>query len=60
VTRDGPLAQALLAKLEHAIAREGSAMPADAQAKRGLWQRTLDELAYAVMRASLWLLGKNY
>jgi cardiolipin synthase A/B len=60
VVEDADFAKTLRASLRNAIETEGDEVNADAFANRGVWERFLNWLAYGVMRASLWMLGKRY
>jgi cardiolipin synthase A/B len=60
VVQGSDFAQALRAKLVHAMAHDGKQIdPAD-YANRPWTQRTLDWMAFAVMRAALWITGNRY
>jgi cardiolipin synthase A/B len=60
VVQGSDFAQALRVKLVHAMAHDGKQIdPAD-YANRPWTQRTLDWMAFAVMRAALWITGNRY
>jgi cardiolipin synthase A/B len=60
VVRGSEFAQALRAKLEHAMAQDGKQIdPAD-YANRPLAQRARDMVAYGLMRIALWSTGNRY
>ncbi len=60
VVYDRIFARALRAKLLQAIAHEGKPVEAQAFLSRSWWERGLNWLAYGIMRAGLWALGKRY
>ncbi len=60
VTHDAAFAHELHTRLQTAMHTQGQRMDPQAFADRPLRQRALDWLAYGLMRAALWLAGKNY
>ncbi len=60
VVQAGEFAQALRAKLVHAMQEGGVQIDPAEYAHRPWLQRMLDRVAYAAMRAALWLTGNRY
>ncbi len=60
VVQDSAFALALRNKVFAAIQTEGRVVDPLAFANRPWWQRGLNWLAYALMRAGLWVMGKRY
>lgn len=60
VVADGPFAQQLHARLLLAIAQESVPVAASVFADRPRYQRILDGMAYGLMRAVLFVMGKRY
>ncbi len=60
MVRDAGFARDLRARLELAITQGSGALDPEAYANRPWHARTLDRIAYAVMRTALWVTGKNY
>jgi cardiolipin synthase A/B len=60
VVQDAEFARALRAKLEHAMRVAGKKIDPAEYAHRPLLQRTLDRVAFVVMRAALWVTGNRY
>jgi cardiolipin synthase A/B len=59
VIEDAGFAQALRARLLHAVAQEGEPMEAEQYAQRPLRQRVLERIAQVVMRLALTIEGKR-
>jgi len=60
MVRDAGFARQLHARLEAAIAHGSGALDPATYASRPWHERVLDRVAYAAMRAALWITGKNY
>ena len=60
MVRDAGFAQQLRSRLVAAIAQGSGALDPRTYASRPWRERLLDRVAWAVMRAALWLTGKNY
>jgi cardiolipin synthase A/B len=60
VVQDSAFAQDLRDRLEHAALSEGVPVKADDFLSRPWHERWVDHMAHAVMRCTLWLLGKRY
>jgi cardiolipin synthase len=60
VVEDSDFAQLLHSSLTDAIAKGSTAIDARAFANRPAWQRAKDWIAYGVMRATLFLTGRDY
>lgn len=60
VVKDSAFALALRARLDTAIACEGTRLGASTYANRPWSKRILDRMAFTIMRGALWLTGKRY
>ena len=60
VVEDGPFAHALRARLVDAMENAGHLLDPASYAQRPWRTRVLDRIAFALMRALLWLGGKTY
>jgi cardiolipin synthase A/B len=60
MVQSAEFAQTLRAQLEHAMAHDGKQIDPQAYVNRPVMQRLLDHLAFAVMRAALWITGNRY
>jgi cardiolipin synthase A/B len=60
MVQSAEFAQTLRAQLEHAMAYDGKQIDPQAYVNRPVMQRLLDHLAFAVMRAALWITGNRY
>lgn len=60
VMQDAVFAQSLRLRLQLAISNEGKRVEATQMANRPWTQRFNEMIAFAVMRAGLWLFGKRY